>query len=71
MIRKDALTHGQYNRKISGERGQIMELEHALTQEIVLNEIRRNQDRLVFYLSVGFMCGFVIGVTVAWLFINL
>jgi hypothetical protein len=39
--------------------------------ELMLDNLYRAQDRLIFYLSIGFVSGFTIGVLTAWLLIVL
>jgi hypothetical protein len=45
------------------ERGQVL--------EIALEQFRHYQNRVVFYLTAGFVVGFVIGLGAAWSLMHL
>lgn len=45
--------------------------QRGMAVEIVLDALRRDQDRLIRYMTAGFVAGFLIGIIAAWLMIHL
>lgn len=48
-----------------------MAIERGEASEILLNALRRDQDRLIYFMTAGFVVGFIIGVICAWKLLNL
>lgn len=48
-----------------------MATERGEASEILLNALRRDQDRLLTVMALGFAAGFLIGVFCAWFMMNI
>jgi hypothetical protein len=48
-----------------------MATERGQVADFVLDALRRDQDRLIRYMTAGFVVGFIIGVVSAWMLIAL